>query len=105
VGFADLLAVGDRLVRTTLGETVTYTSGVGVVVSVAGVFDQAYVKSDLGQVGVSSSGPAVFLTLADLPSDPMTDAAATVVVRGKTFTAYEVQPDGQGAVLLLLHEV
>lgn len=103
MAFSDLLAVGDRIVREILGETITYTPGAGAAVAVPGVFDADYVRVDVGNPGVSSSGPAVFLTLTDLPTDPDTDTAATITRAGVTYTAHEVKPDGLGGVLLLLH--
>ena len=105
MGFTDLLAVGDQHVRRKLGGAITYTPGVGAPVEVDGVFDAAHVHVDLGEPGVSSQGPAVFLTLADLPSDPDLDGAATVTVAGVTYTPHTVKPDGTGAVVLLLHRV
>lgn len=103
MGFSDLLAAGDISVRSILGGTVTYSPGAGSPVDVDGIFDAAYVRVDLGQAGVSSSGPAVFLTLSDLPSDPSVDSSATVTVDGVKYTPHEVKPDGLGGVVLLLH--
>ncbi len=105
MSFDDLLAVGDVSVRGILGSTVTYTPTVGAAVDVSGIFDAAYVRVDLGQPGVSSQGPAVWLTLTDLPSDPTTDTTATVTVNSVTYIPHEAQPDGMGTVLLLLHKV
>lgn len=102
MAFADLLALGDRTLRGHLGESVVYTSGVGVAVPVAGIFDAVYQRVDLGQPGVSSVGPAVFVSAADLSSDPDTDAAALVTVRGVTYRIHEVEPSN-GAILLHLH--
>jgi hypothetical protein len=103
VGFAEALAHGDRVARGQLGRAVTYTPAVGVPVTVTGIFDEAYQLVDLQQAGVSSSSPAVFLTLADLPSDPELDTAATVTVGARVFKPWKVMPDGQGGVLLLMH--
>jgi hypothetical protein len=97
-----LLQRADKAVRQQLGGTVTYTPGVGGAVTVTGIFDAAYVRAEAGRPGVSSSGPAVFLRLADLPSDPETDEAATVTVGGTTYRVAEPQKDGQGGVLLQL---
>jgi hypothetical protein len=104
VSFASFLATADRSVRGILGGPVTYTPGTGAPVVVQGVFDAAFVHADLGEAGVSTSGPAVFLTLADLPSDPSADLAATVTVGGITYKPREVQPDGLGGVRLLLRQ-
>lgn len=104
MGFTDLVERADVAVRAHLGGDITYTPSVGAPVQVRGVFDAAYVRVDLGQIGVSSSGPAVFLKRADLPSDPSDDAGARVTVKGVVYSIHEVQPDGEGGgVLLLLH--
>lgn len=72
--------------------------------NVRGVFDSSYTRVDLGQPGVSSQGPAVFLRLEDLPSDPSTDTEATVAVAGVIYSIHEVKPDGVGGgVVLMLH--
>jgi hypothetical protein len=105
MGFSDLLQVGDQSVRELLGETVTYTPGAGSPVDISGVFDKAYQFVDAGQAGVSSSGPAVFLTLSDLTSDPDDDTSARVTVGTTVYRVRESQPDGLGGILLLLHEV
>jgi hypothetical protein len=110
MGFADLLAQADRLARKQLGEPITYTPNIGDAVTVDGVFDEVFVRvgtPDAGQAGVSSSGPAVFLTLSELPSDPKSDRLAVVtrVKNGKIYSAHEVDPDGTGGVVMHLHEV
>lgn len=105
MGYSDALAAADRLVRAQLGESVTYAPGAGSPVTVNGIFDALYCKLDLGGAGVSSSGPAVFLTLSDLPTNPGIDTGARVTIRGVTYKPHEVEPDGQGAVMLLLHKV
>ena len=105
MGFADLMAVGDRSVRRLLGGNVTYTPKVGVAVTVSGVFDAVFILVEAGTGAVSSVGPAVFLTLADLPSNPETDTAATVTVAGVVYLPHTVKPDGLGGVTLLMHKV
>lgn len=105
MGFTDLLANTDRVVRAALGDaTIVYTPTVGDPVTVSGIFDATYQHVDAGQVGASGSGPAVFLRLSDLPSDPCDDLAATVTIAGTGYTIFEAKPDGQGAVLIRLHE-
>jgi len=104
VSFFTLLERCDASVQTILGEDVTYAPSVGEVVTVGGVFDAAYVRVDAGEAGVSSSGPAVFLRLSELPSDPMTDTPV-LTIRGVEYELREVEPDGMGGVLLLLHKV
>lgn len=101
--FAAHLARTDAATLGILGGTVTYTPGVGAPKDVSGIFDAAYVNVEAGEAGVSSSSPAVFLRLADLPSDPRVDAAVRVTVAGVIYRKREAQPDGQGGILLLLH--
>jgi hypothetical protein len=102
MGFVAALAAADRAALTHLGGPVTYTPGGGPAVEVTGVFDAVYQRVEAGNPGVTSSGPAVFLRLADLPSDPEVDEDATVTVDGTTYTVSEPRPDGQGGVLLQL---
>lgn len=106
MGFSDLLALTDVAVRGRLGESLTYTPGVGSPVTVTGVFDAAYVVADggAGLTGVSSSSPAAFFTLADLPSDPSDDLSARVTRGSTVYTCHEAKPDGLGGVLMLLHK-
>ena len=101
--FAALLAVADDATQVHLGGPVTYTPGAGAPVDVRGIFDQAYVDAQSGDAEVSTSGPAVFLTLADLPTDPTADESATVTVNGVTYSPFLVKPDGLGGVRLRLH--
>lgn len=102
MGFADLLALGDTRIRARLGGEVVYTPTVGDAETVDGIFDAGYVRVDLATPGVSSVGPAVFLTLDDLPSDPRTDTGATVTIGGVVYTINEDCPDGLGGTLLHL---
>ena len=106
MGFADALALGDAALRGILGGSITYTPTVGEAVVVDGVFDAAFqVVDGVGSSAVMSVGPAVFLTLDDLPSDPETDTAATVTVASVAYLPHTVKKDGQGGVVLLMHKV
>lgn len=102
MGFDALLASTDRAAMDHLGGVVGYTPGRGLSVSVQGIFDSAYVDVNLGQAGVSSTGPAVFLRLADLPSDP-SDDDPRITISGVEYEVREAKPDGIGGVVLLLH--
>lgn len=87
------------------GREVTYRPGTGDPVVVTGLFEEAYSLASASDAGVSSSGPAVFFRLEDLPSDPAADTGDVEVVIGtKAYRRREVRPDGQGGVLILLHE-
>lgn len=103
--FALLSQVNAAVLASPLAQEVTYTSGAGAVAHPRGVFDALYTRVDAGEVGVSSAGPAVFVRLADLPTSPEVDLDAVVTVDGTSYSIREVQPDGQGGVVLLLHEV
>jgi hypothetical protein len=108
MSFADLLEPVDRVVMRVLGEkaedeVIVYTPGVGVAVPVDGVFDAAYTRENVGEAGASTAEPAVFLLLADLPSNPRTDSP-TLTIRGVAYSVREVEPDGDGGVRLFLQE-
>ena len=76
--------LADRAALPHLGGPVRYAPSSGAPVDVSGIFDAAYVRADAGQAGVVSSGPAVFLRLSDLPTDPEEDEP-TITVDGATF--------------------
>lgn len=103
--FADLLQAVDETSRETLGEDVIYTPGAGGAVTVRGIFDAAYVRVDAGNAGVSSSIPAVFLGLDDLPTDPSDDEDCRITRLGVEYKVREAEPDGQDGVLLFLQQV
>lgn len=103
MAFSDLLVAADIAVREVLGGSVTYTPTVGAAVTVDGIFDAAYVLVDAGQPGMSSAGPAVFLTLTDLPSDPEVDTGALITVAAVEYSIHTVKADGLGGAYLLLH--
>ncbi len=107
MGFADLLAMGDRVVRPTLGGPVTYAPSVGVAVVVSGIFTAPHTDVPIGDAGsgVSTISPTCFLTVADLPSDPEVDTGARLTVAGVTYRWHDSQPDGMGGVLLILTRV
>lgn len=103
MGFPELLAGVDKIVRTKLGGLVTYAPSTGDPVTVNGVFDASYDMVSVGRAGVSGYAPAVFLTLSDLPSDPTIDTPA-ITVGSVEYKIREVKPDGLGGVWILLHE-
>jgi hypothetical protein len=104
MGFNDLLETASETTLTLLGQVVTYTPSVGAAVEVTGIYDEAYSFVDVGEPGVSSSGPAVFLNLEDLPADALTDTEATITVESVSFTIFECKPDGKGFVVYRLHK-
>lgn len=104
MAWPSLLAVADRAVLTHLGDAVRYAPSAGAPVDVRGVFSAAYIRSEVEGAAVVSSGPAVFLRLEDLPTDPELDTP-TITVNGKSYTVLEPKKDGEGGVLLMLNEV
>ena len=103
--FEALLEMGDARAHAALGDSCVYTSGSGEVVTVPCIFDAAYRVEDLQQPGVSSSQPAVFVRLSQLPGDPLNDEAARITRAAVTYRIHEVKPDGLGGALLLLNRV
>jgi hypothetical protein len=74
-------------------------------VDLTGVFDDAYVQASSLDQQVTSTGPRVFVLLADLaPYDPEEDENPTVTIGGVRYRVREAQKDGQGGVLLQLQE-
>jgi len=103
MSWAAKLEAVDRAVLAEFGGPVGYQPASGPAASIVGLFDAAYVRVEAGQAGVSSVGPAVFLVLADLPSDPEDDPAPIVTVTGVDYQVREVEKDGQGGVTLHLY--
>lgn len=103
--FSSHLAAADRAIQKHLGGAVTYTPSRGATVPVTGIFDAAYVRADVGQAGVSTTGPAVFLVLADLPTNPEEEdlELLRITVDAVKYRVREAQPDGMGGVLLHLY--
>lgn len=104
--FSERLARVDRAVRARLGGPVIYRPATGAPVEVSGVFDEqfALAQSDPTQAGVETLGPAVFLTLADLPVDPEQDEP-TLTVGGRDYHVTGRKTDGVGGIVLVLRLV
>jgi hypothetical protein len=104
--FDDLVQRADRAVHGHLGgETVTYRPEFGAPVDVTGVFDAQYVLVKGGaEAGVEAVGPAVFLRLEDLPTDPEDDEP-TLVIRALEYRVIERRLAGIGGVVLALRLV
>lgn len=123
MGFAERVARVDRSVRKILGgEPVVYRIGGGGgafspafsaafagaptahEVTVTGIFDAAYVlQADTG-AGVCATAPAVFLQLADLPTDPQIDEP-TLTIGGVDYRVDHAETAGMGSVVLILRKV
>lgn len=104
MAFSDLVSEMDRTITEAVGGPVSYTPDGGVAVEVDGVFDASYQLAVTSETGVMATAPAVFFRLEDLPDDPVVDSNQSITYGGVTYNVTEVKPDGQGGVMLLLHE-
>jgi hypothetical protein len=103
MAFPDLVATAGRAALQHLGgEAVIYAPGEGDPVTVTGIFDASYTRVESGTGDVESVGPAVWVVLDDLPTDPEEDDPI-LTIAGKTYTVAERQRDGLGTIRLLLH--
>lgn len=105
--FAELVAQADRAAQAVLGgEPVTYDpAGISLPVIVTGIFDEQYVLAKgTAEAGVETLGPAVFLRLEDLPTDPENDEP-TLIIGGVSYRVTERRPDGMGGIVLALRRV
>ena len=107
MAFSDLVASGDRAQLAAFGVPVTYTPAGGnpPAVPVTGIFDAQFVLAQGGaHAGVEATAPAVFLLLADLPTDPEVDDP-TITIGGVVYSVVGRHPDGMGGIVLELRTV
>lgn len=104
MSFEAELQRADAAVADKLGGPAVYRTGAGLELPLTGPFDAAYVRSDPRGPGISANSPAIFARVEELPVGFEGDTAATVTRNGKTYSIVELQPDGLGGVLLLLHD-
>ena len=91
-----------RAIIAALGEPVTYTPSGGQAALVRGVFTRDYLPvGQDGQIQVESASPAVTLKAYDCTNAGQGDS---FIIDGQAFRAVEVQPDGRGLVVFVLHE-
>lgn len=104
MSFGSDVASMDRSVIALLGddESVVYVASSGASVTVRGVFHDEHAL--LMDGNVETTGPAVFLRLPDLPSDPDSDDP-TLTIRGRSYVPHRRQRDSLGGILLYLHRV
>lgn len=101
--FAALIENVDRDAQRLLGgEPVIYQPKGGTAVLITGIFDSVFVLAEgNAHAGVESRGPAVFLRLDDIPSDPELDDP-TLTIRGLNYRVVERMPDDVGGIVLVL---
>ncbi|HEX7127295.1 MAG TPA: hypothetical protein VF406_16175 [Thermodesulfobacteriota bacterium] len=96
--------VGDRAFLAVMGEPVVYWASYGEPTTVTAYFESPYNRVEVGEAGVQSAAPAVWVRLADLPTDPEADQRGARIERaGLVYRIAEVEKDGVGGVRLRLH--
>lgn len=101
---ADLEAVFFN--EADLAEPVIWTPSTGQAVIASGIFDETYeaVDPDSGAI-VASTRPRVHLMAKALPDGFDIDEGARLAIDSRTYRPVDVQPGGQGVVIVYLHEV
>ena len=104
MGFKDDLDedLGAMLTDDEFGYEVTYTKATGGTCN--GIFDNEHITVEVGEEGapVSEQKPTVLIRASDLDSDPAQGDSLTI--NGNTYSVFDIQPDGTGAILLILEE-
>lgn len=109
MSFDDVIARVDRAAIRVFGEStpVLYLpdEDYAEATPVTGIFDEQYVLAKgTAEAGVEALGPAVFLRLEDLPTDPEDDDP-TLTIRDVDYRVIERRPDGMGGIVLALRRV
>jgi len=65
-------------------------------------FRREYDEAPLGEAHIAASRPSVHMNVEDLGGHTP-DEGDAIVIRGITYAVVNVQPDGQGWVVLFLH--
>lgn len=107
MAFSDQVSQTDRATLAAFGVPVTYTPAGGnpPAVPVTGIFDALFVLvKGSAQAGAEATAPAVFLLLADLPTDPEVDDP-TITIGSVTYDVVGRHPDGMGGIVLELRTV
>lgn len=103
MSWSDQVAGLNDAVMDCLGDSVT-VSHEAVTVAVEGIFSRVHqeVDPDTG-APISVSQPTLGVRLSDLPFAPEADLTE-VTAEGSTFLVRDIQLDGQGMAILVLHE-
>jgi hypothetical protein len=87
------------------GVPVIYQPAAGPAVPVTGIFDDPYLLTQgNAEAGVETRAPTVFLQLADLPTDPMTDDPI-LTIGDVDYRVFARRPAGLGSIVLDLRKV
>ncbi len=82
------------------GVEATYTPNVGAAITVVGVFDDAYLAVQAGEIPVAGSQPQLVYETAKIATPPVYGERLTV--NGQDYTIVGVHPDGTGTTTLIL---
>ncbi len=90
------------IIAGEFSEPCTITQGLNAPISARGIFDENYLEIDPDtQTEVMSKNPRIQIFQKILGIE--IKQGDTITVRGKTYTAHKPQPDGQGSILVRLH--
>jgi hypothetical protein len=94
----------DRACMRTFGEPVTYRPSGGPDHAMSGIFDEAHEMIAQTSDGAEESVvmPALSIRAADLPEGIQVEQSDRFVIRGRTYSVWDVQPQGEGWTLLPL---
>lgn len=104
MAWPELVANLDGVCLEHLGIPVLYDPASGSPVTITAIFDEAYVRVEAGEAGVSSCQPMIFCRVSDIPADIKTDDP-NITVNGVLYRGVEFQPDGQGGIRIFMHKV
>lgn len=71
----------------------------GVQEPILGIFDDAYVASDVGELGMGTTRPTLLVSTSQVPAGVR---GMQLQTGGEYFTVEDTQPDGTGMTLLVL---
>lgn len=100
MAFSDLTAGVLGACVATFGESVTYTPQGGSPESITGIFNARTEQVDLAS-GVLSYQPTLGVKVADLSTSPR--VGDTLTVRSQGYRVVDIDEDGEGGAVLLLH--
>jgi hypothetical protein len=107
VGWESDIAALNETVRDAFGGEVPVTiTQSGVPANATGIFDRAHREVDPESgASIHVTRPTLGLLLSDLPFVPQLEDQVQVDGQPHPFRVVDVQPDGQGMVVLHLHDV
>jgi hypothetical protein len=100
----DFDALANKPILATFGEAVLYRPSQALPFTLQGVLDRhaSRVAFDQGGTPTSVMTPQIYVRLADFPAGVAPTTKDEVEARGDIFQVVDLQPDGLGAVLLIL---